>query len=334
VSSPPLTIPEITLPDISISVSIPSIPQLDTSPISPYSMSELADKFGVTEIIMSINDPYPEIQRIQTDVNSSVTAQQVLDQADPELKNLNLKLESLSVLQRSLQDKYVALNNQSQLAENQRLQILSLVQEYASQIEHVDHELKQQYQDLVSLKSNMENYSSMGVGDVNSLRSLRTQLAQEQNDLNSQSEMMREEKIRVLAELEITRKETERINEEISQFDANSVSRSMASISLVGQQPQQDSLLGQPYNSGFLVSPPFNVNPAFPGMPGIDQEPFGDVSEVKGRRKSRNIDPSLKKADKVIKKEKDKKGLKKKKMILCNLFTNKFCSWLLNKVNN
>jgi len=322
-SQPPITIPEITLPDISISISIPSIPQFDISPMNPYPISELADKFGVSDVIMSVYEPYNDIQRTQSEVQTSAVAQQVLDQAEPELKNLNLKLDSLTVTQRSLQDKSLVLNSQLQLAENQRQQILSLFQDYNNQLEQVQHELKQQYQDLVSLKSNLESYGSMAVGDVNSVRLLRNQLSQEQNDLNSQSEMIREEKNRTLAEIDLIRKETERINEEISQLDTNSVSRTMASISLMGQQQQSDIHISQPmgnvYNSGFVVSPAFNVTPAFT----VNQVPaeISEGYEVKGRerRKSRNVDNSVKfdrkdiqVADKLLKKEKDKKSKKKK----------------------
>jgi len=258
---------------------------------------------------MTNYDPYNDIQRYQSEIQTSTVAQQVLDQYEPELKNLSLKLETLTFLQRNLQDKSVVLNTQLQLAESQRLQIFTLFQDYASQLEHLDQELKQQYQDLVSLKSNLESYGSMAVGDVNSLRLIRDKLTQEQSYQATQSDMIREEKNRVLAEIELNRKETDRINEEISQFDTNSVSRSMAAISLVGQQ-QMDSLIGQPINfpvqSGAMQLPTFT--PAL--MQGYEQQQ-NNAPEIKGRerRKSRNVDSSLK--DKAGK-DKDKKGKKKK----------------------
>jgi len=62
---PALTIPEILLPDITITVSIPPVPQLDISPINPYPVSELADRFGISDIIMNVYEPHHDIQRTQ-----------------------------------------------------------------------------------------------------------------------------------------------------------------------------------------------------------------------------------------------------------------------------
>jgi len=142
----------------------------------------------------------------------------------------------------------------------------------------------------------------MGVGDVNSLRLLRTQLTQEQNDLNSQSEMIREEKNRVLAEIERTRKETERINEE----------------PIIGNISFNSGIPPIIHTSGLGLTPAV-VFPVTQGQ-GVEQEYFNDGGEIKGRRKSRNIDNTMKKAQNLPsgdktkeRKDKDNKKGKKKK---------------------
>jgi len=309
-------------------------------------VSELADKFGISDILMNVYEPHHDIQRTQGEVQTSAVAQQVLDQADPELKNLSLKFEQIGVLQRGLQDKSVVLNSQLQLAESQRLQVYSLVQDYGTQLEQSEHELQQQYQDLISLKANLESYSSMAMGDVNSLRLLRTHLTQEQSDLSAQADALREEKSRTLAELDITRKDLERLTAETADFDVNSINRSMAAISFVGQP---DSLMGMnvggmPYNGGlpgYSNAPyaghpnpghpnpghPGHPNPTFGGIPpganiqytGVEAEHSADPSK-RERRKSKNIDMTKveKRTEKnpgpsdKSKKDKDKKGKKKK----------------------
>jgi hypothetical protein len=317
-------IPEIHLPDITISVSIPSMPQLDISPINPYPLSELSDKFGISDIIMTAYDPNIDIQRTQSEVQNSAIAQQVLDQAEPELKNLNLKLESLTVLQRTLQDKSVALSNQLSLADSQRVQILNLAQDYHNQLEQVEHELQHQYQDLVQLKNNLESYSSMGVGDVNSLRMLRTQLTQEQTELTTQLDAIREEKNRTLAELDLTRKEVERIFSETTQMpDPSSITRSMATMSLFNQP---ENLLGPTVNMNTLPQYSSFVDPrhGLPGYTGVNvaqlpEEQEGEIGKGRERRvepkkatdkKSRDKTSSGPSNDK-IKKDKDKKKKKK-----------------------
>jgi len=298
----PLNIPEIILPDITISVSVPPVPMIDSSPVNPYPTSELADKFGVAEVIMNFYDPNYDIQKSQTEISNSTVAQQVLEKLEHETKTFNLKLESLGVLHRGLQDKSVSLSNsQLQLAESQRQQIYSLFQDNSNQLEQLEQELKQQYQDLVSLKSNLDNYSSMAVGDVNSLRLLRTQLSQEQNDLNSQSEMIREEKNRALAEIERTRKETERINEE----------------PIIGNIPFNSGIPPIIHTSGLGLTPGV-LFPVTQGQGAEQQEYFIDGLEVKARRKSRNIDNTLKKAQNLpsgdkTKERKDKDNKKGKK---------------------
>jgi epidermal growth factor receptor substrate 15 len=322
---PALVIPEIHLPDINISVTIPSIPQLDTSPINPYPLSELSDKFGISDIIMTAYDPSNDIQRTQSEVQTSAVAQQVLDQAEPELKNLNMKLETLTVLQRTLQDKSVALNNQLSLADSQRVQILTLVQDYHNQIEQVEHELQHQYQDLVQLKNNLESYSSMGVGDVNSLRMLRTQLTQEQTELTTQLDAIREEKTRTLAELDITRKEVERICAETAQMpDTSSITRSMAAMTLFNQP--ENNLIGPTVNMNTLPQYSGFVDPrhGLPGYTGVTmaQPPEDQEGEIGKRRvepkkttdkKSRDKTSSGPAVNDKLKKDKDKK--KEKEMI-------------------
>jgi len=320
---PALVIPEIHLPDINISVTIPSLPQLDISPINPYPLSELSDKFGIPDIIMTAYDPSVDIQRTQSEVQTSAVAQQVLDQAEPELKNLNLKLESLSVLQRNLQDKSVALSNQLSLADSQRVQILSLVQDYINQLEQVEHELQHQYQDLVQLKNNLESYSSMGVGDVNSLRMLRTQLTQEQTELTTQLDAIREEKTRTFAELDITRKETERICAETAQMpDTSSITHSMAAMTLFNQP--ENNLLGPTVNMNTLpqysgyVDPRHGLPGGLPAYTSVPMPPPEDQEIGKRRvepkkttdKKSRDKTTSGPANDK-IKKDKDKKKKKK-----------------------
>jgi hypothetical protein len=320
---PALVIPEIHLPDITISVTIPSMPQLDISPINPYPLSELSDKFGISDIIMTAYDPNIDIQRTQSEVQTSAVAQSVLDQAEPELKNLNLKLESLSVLQRTLQDKSVALSNQLSLADSQRVQILTLVQDYHNQIEQVEHELQHQYQDLVQLKNNLESYSSMGVGDVNSLRMLRNQLTQEQTELTTQLDAIREEKTRTLAELDLTRKEVERICAETAQMpDTSSITRSMATMSLFNQP---ENLLGPTVNMNTLPQYSSFVDPrhGLPGYTGVTVAQLPEEQETEIKNRERRVDPKKatdkKSRDKTssgpandkIKKDKAKKKKKK-----------------------
>jgi len=125
----------------------------------------------------------------------------------------------------------------------------------------------------------------MGVGDVNSLRMLRTQLTQEQTELTTQLDAIREEKTRTLAELDITRKEVERICAETAQMpDTSSITRSMAAMTLFNQP---ENILGPTVNMNTLPQYSGFVDPrhGLPGYTGVTmaQPPEDQEGEIKRR---------------------------------------------------
>jgi len=125
------------------------------------------------------------------------------------------------------------------MSENQRLQIATFMNDFHNQTAQAEQELQQQYQELVNLKVSLEAYSAnLGVtGDANALRQIRQQINQEQNEVTSQLENLRDEKTKLNAELELVKKEIERVNAETSQINQASVgplTGAMSGMSLIG----------------------------------------------------------------------------------------------------
>jgi len=104
-----------------------------------------------------------------------------------------------------------------------------------------ESELQQQYQKLINLKASLKSYAAnQGItGDANALRQLRLQYNQEQNEITAQLEMLRDEKFKLNAEIELTKKEIDRINADTSQFgqvsgNVGALTGAMSGMSLLG----------------------------------------------------------------------------------------------------
>uniref|UniRef100_A0A6B2KZ69 EF-hand domain-containing protein n=1 Tax=Arcella intermedia TaxID=1963864 RepID=A0A6B2KZ69_9EUKA len=232
-SMPPLNVPQIVLPDITIAVPNPQIPQFDVSPLNPASASDLADKFGIHASLISAYDPTLDIQRAQTEVLNSITAQQVLDQSSPDINTHTVSLEKLMATQRTLQDSLPLMTSKLGVVENQRQQMHTVMNEFYNQMTQAEQELQQQYQELVNLKAQLESYATTQVsGDVNALRQLRMQISQEQNEINLKFDSLRSEKLQIFQEIEKLKLENEQLNEEIQKISSTSVNLQMEQTNL------------------------------------------------------------------------------------------------------
>eukprot|EP01125_Pyxidicula_operculata_P010783 TRINITY_DN3553_c0_g1_i2.p1 TRINITY_DN3553_c0_g1~~TRINITY_DN3553_c0_g1_i2.p1 ORF type:complete len:419 (+),score=124.30 TRINITY_DN3553_c0_g1_i2:232-1488(+) len=199
----PIIVPEINLPDITISIPVPPVPQIDANIVVPP-ISDLADKYGIAAEPIILYDPSNDIKRLDTEVTNSKTAQAVLEQSEPELKQLAIKIEKETILSQSLSDKAKFTADQLNVVENQRQQLINIMKDYHNQAVSDEQELQNIYNELTAMKQSILELatSSGATPDPNQIRLQRQQIDREQAEVTLQLEQISLEKVRIATELE------------------------------------------------------------------------------------------------------------------------------------